>query len=282
MIFFKDSDKYGTINDFLPEQKEFELMDVNQDLPASFGSESEEFFGRFTHLEIKEMLEESTLIEALVKRGYNETRIEIIPHSFYDNRIYINDASTGLTLVHIRLKVDDLFLKKINQSLKMVYIDWLLTQNIRWNIKPFNKKLFEGQEYPGLNIMKEIENFMLILSKRLGAHAIFNVPEYFHDAVLFHKNFKFLDPEKEGIFRAVLKNFHGTNLRKLSDLIHKKRIYIANTAEIYTWKHGEMLFVFQPDIVSRIFDKEYHEKVANYTKYQMRILNKTVDLIDYF
>ena len=76
----------------------------------------------------------------------------------------------------------------------------------------------------------------------MNCYGIFNIPEYFHDAVLFQKNFLFIDPIKQGHFKSILKNFKGRNLRDLSILIHTEKLAFSETKEIYKWKHGEMLF----------------------------------------
>ncbi|MDX1958286.1 MAG: hypothetical protein SFU98_06915 [Leptospiraceae bacterium] len=271
MDFFKDSDKNPSKEKYFPDTNEFELINISKELPAAQEMNAKNFFGVLTEIEIRDLLKDSKLITEINSRGFTNTLVEIAPLSFYDNRIFIR-TDKGETLVHMRLKVDDFYLKKVESNLKMVYIDWLLTQNIRWKNKEFKKKLFEGQEYPGLNVMKEIENFISLLSRKIGAHLIFNIPEYFHDAVLFHKNFKFLDPEKEGTFRAILHNFSKVNLRALSEFIHTEKIWIEEKKEIYNWKHGEMIYSLQEDLGEKIFDASYKRTVLEFGKLKMRIL----------
>ena len=271
MEFFKKSDKSDTFN-FFPEDLELNLGDISHEFQSG-RDESNQVFGRFDKTEVESMLEESQMWKALSERGFNETRLEINILSNLDNRIYIKN-NKGEVLVHIRLKVDDFFLKKIEQTLRMVYIDWLLTQNIKFNFDK-KKELFEGQEYPGLNIFKEITSFIMIMSTKLGAHGIFNVPEYFHDAVLFHRRFKFLDPIKEGKFRAVLNSFKGQNLRKISKAIHENRVIKSSTGEVYLWPHGEMFTASGDSINEQVFDQNYFHKMEKYLNEKYSFMNES-------
>ncbi|EMM82226.1 hypothetical protein LEP1GSC037_3876 [Leptospira interrogans str. 2006001854] len=100
--------------------------------------------------------------------------------------------------------------------------------------------------------MNEITSFIKILAAKLGAYGAFNIPEYFHDAVLFHKSFQFVDPEKEGRFRAILQSFNRTNLRELSDQIHKEK-FMRFPREIFTFGNMEKWFPVSILIWTQLF-----------------------------
>lgn len=263
MKFFKNSDKL-TVSSGPFDLGDLELIDISKELNTSLGLEKK-IFGKFSYDEIYEMLVYSNIFFVLKERGYNQPKLEIEIASEMDNRIFLKTGN-GEILVHIRLKVSDFSLKRVNEFFKMVYIDWLLTQNIKLKNLKDKKKLFQGQKYPGLNIMTEITAFLLLLTRKLGAKGVFNIPEYFHDAVLFHKNFKFLDPEKEGIFRALLFTFRKNNLRFLSNAIHDKKIYNISKNSIYEWQHGEMLSTDDDYLNQMVFDQNYYDKVEKVKK----------------
>jgi hypothetical protein len=268
MNFFKFSDKSDAF-DFTPDHFELNLGELSHEFMAS-RDEVHHFFGRFPKEEINSMLEEAGIWRALYQRGHRETSLEISILSNLDNRIYIKNRK-GEILIHMRLKMDDFDFKKIGENLRMVYIDWLLTQNIRFKNKA-KKSLFVGQEYPGLNIFKEVSSFIMILSEKLGAHGIFNVPEYFHDAVLFKNQFNFLDPMKEGKFRAIINSFKRKNLRNLSAAIHNNLVVKSSTGEPYVWLHGEMFSSKNEMINNRLFDDDYKTIVEKYSNEKYSIL----------
>jgi hypothetical protein len=259
MKFF-DSDK--KFFEFVSESFAWDLSNPAQEFKG-FRLEDGLIFGRFSKEDIWNLLEETNVLTKLKERGYEDFFLETHFISFLDNRIFIKTKDNQV-LIHIRLKLDDFEISKIHQSLRMIYIDWLLTQNVKMGKILGKKKLFSGQEYPGLNIFKEITRFILKISREVGAHGIFNVPEYFHDAVLFHSKFKFLDPKKEAIFLNLISTFKNYNLHLLSELIHTNRIFDEVEQKVYIWKHGEMFFTELVDIENMIFDRGYFEKLENY------------------
>lgn len=258
MSIFSDSDKSAGQSYIDPEA--LGLIDVNREFKTHLGIE-DTLFNRFSVKEVEDLLKEAGMFEILSFRGFPETKLEIHGISDVDNRIFIKTKEDEI-LVHMRLKFSDFLFKKIKESFPMVYIDWLLSQNVRLGKLGEKKKLFEGQEYPGLNIMNEITQFIRMLTKKIGAAGAFNIPEYFHDAVLFHKNFKFLAPEKEGEFRALLRCFKKENLRTLSGAIHSGKILDAQTNQPYSWTYGEMVSSINTYLEKSLFDEEYDSIVA--------------------
>ncbi|XDD49299.1 hypothetical protein AB3N59_12885 [Leptospira sp. WS92.C1] len=258
MSIFSDSDKKKNNPGFLDNQ-ELGMIDISREFHTSLGIENS-LFNRFSIGEVQDMMERSGMFRILQARGYLGFELTLDGISDMDNRIYIKDPSGGI-LVHMRLKFSDFQFKKLDQSYKLVYIDWLLTQNLKMKNLKAKKKLYQGQEYPGLSVMNEITAFIRILATKMGAYGAFNIPEYFHDAVLFHKSFQFVDPEKEGKFRAILQSFGRTNLRELSDQIHSEKIFDGETGEVYLWKYGEMVSCINTYLESELFDEEYYKKV---------------------
>lgn len=275
MDFYRKTDKKKF--DFSSEDFEVTLFNPAEDLKG-FRIEEGLIFNRFSKEEIWEMLSETQVISKLYERGYSDFHLEIQCLSHLDNRIFVKTPKNEI-LIHLRLKLDDFEIKRVGQVLKMIYIDWLLTQNIRFAKKKIKKKLFEGQDYPGLNIFGEITKFILLLTKKVGVHGIFNVPEYFHDAVLFHKNFRYLDPEKEGIFQVMLENFKKIPLHQLSDLIHNNRIYNITHNKTFSWFHGEMFYTEFEEIRELIFNSEYFSVLEEAKKkHKFKILGITHDI----
>ncbi|TGK31714.1 hypothetical protein EHQ12_14565 [Leptospira gomenensis] len=258
MNIFSDSDKKKGNPGFLDGQ-DLGMIDISREFQTSLGIENS-LFNRFSIEEVNAMMEEAGMFRILKARGYVEFEVSLDGISDMDNRIYIKDPSGGV-LVHMRLKFSDFQFKKLDQSYKLVYIDWLLTQNLKMKNLKTKKKLHQGQEYPGLSVMNEITGFIRVLATKMGAYGAFNIPEYFHDAVLFHKSFQFVDPEKEGKFRAILQSFSRNNLRELSDHIHGEKIVNGETGEVYSWKYGEMVSCISSYLESALFDEEYYKKV---------------------
>jgi hypothetical protein len=239
---------------------ELTLVDVSKELNTSLNMEPR-LFNRFRKEEVEDLLNEAGLLRAVHERGFPNSELSIEVLNDYDNRIYIK-TKKGKILIHMRLKVSEFQLKGDEEKFPMVYIDWLLTQNLNFVGPKVKKELYFGQEYPGLNVFTEITTFIRVLAKRLGASGAFNVPEYFHDAVLFARKFRFIDPEKEGSFRALIRSFKGVNLRVLSSRIHKNQVFYES-GEPYIWKYGEMISCTDIYLEKKVFHETYFKRVED-------------------
>jgi hypothetical protein len=260
-MIFGDSDKQSkNPNDLI----NFDSVDFNSDLNTNLNIE-EKLFGKLNHEELYTMFEKAGIIRKLKERGYEDCEFITEFISNLDNRIFIKSKEQEI-LIHIRLKFSDFFIKAINENRKMIYIDWLLTQNVKLGTTLHKKKLFPGQEYPGLNIFGEFTNFIFLLYSELNCYGVFNIPEYFHDAVLFQKNFKFVSPEKQGYFLCLLDTFKNIPIRKISNLIQENKIYFKEKDEVFIWLHGEMLSTENEQLKESIFDKDYFERVKKFQK----------------
>lgn len=269
MGVFSSTDKKKNQENWL-NLDELSLLDVSKDLNTSLNMEPK-LFNRFRKEEVEDLLEQSGLLTAVKKRGILEPVVELEILNDYDNRVYVKTKQKKI-LVHTRLKVSQFQLKGSDDQFPMIYIDWLLTQNLNFEPATLKKELYFGQEYPGLNVLNEFTEFIQILSKKLGTSGAFNVPEYFHDAVLFSRKFRFIDPSKEGIFRALVKCFRKINLRNLSSLIHQNKVVFAN-GDPYEWKYGEMISCTDPYLEKKVFDESYFRKLEEVkNKYTFKIL----------
>lgn len=258
MGVFDSSDKKNRSSDWL-DLTDLAMVDLSKELNTAL-SPQDMVFGKFAKSEIIGIMRESNLLPMIEARGYHDTKIEINVLSDLDNRIFVKTQADEV-LVHMRLKFSDFAMGRDMLEYKMVYIDWLLTQNVRLRPGTYKKNLFFGQEYPGLAIFVEITEFIRLLTKKLGAHGVFNIPEYFHDAVLFRNNFRYLDPRREGEFRALLDLSPKIRIRDLSNAIHNRQLVWKETGLEFQWFHGEMLTTIDPMLEAKVFHESYFKQV---------------------
>jgi hypothetical protein len=274
MSFFKNSDKKSIYNPDWFDLEPLENVDFNSDFQSTQLTEFK-LFNQFSKSEIDQKLAEVGIYDKLFERGYSNFKMELNHTGPLDNRIYIKDNLDRI-LVHIRLKLGDFQKRKIPIIYKLVYIDWLMTQNFRSPKKNKSPSLFLGQEYPGLGLMVEIKSFVKKIAKEVGAHGVFNVPEYFHDAVLFHKDFLFLQPEKESAFRLILSTFKKVSLRKLSEWVHSGQI-LDQDGNPYEWNYREMLSPLDPGMEKAFFSEHYFKKIRSLER-SMKFTRKEIDV----
>lgn len=267
-MIFDDSDKK---NFEKPIELDLDLVDPNSDLNTSLKI-GNLLFAKLEEKEVFELVQDSGIIRKLNDRKFFDIDFSIEYLSDLDNRIYLK-TKKGEVLVHIRLKFADFYIKKISENRKMIYIDWLLTQNVHLDSELHHKKLFKGQEYPGLNLFKEITIFIFMIHKKIQSYGVFNIPEYFHDAILFQKEFRFVDPEKEAYFKKLQVEFKNYTIRELSNLIHENKIFFKSNGNQFLWNHGEMLSTMNEFIYSSIFDDDYKTQYKKFFETNFEIRN---------
>jgi hypothetical protein len=259
----------------LPEITNDELLDDLHVKPLIEGKVGNKtyIFGKFSEQEIYELMNWSGVFEKIKLKGYDEFNLELQYLSEMDQRIFVK--SKGEVLIHIRLKLS-YFRFRFSPgapSRKLLYIDWLMTRDPKRKDQ-LRKPLFPGQDAPGLGIINEVADFIFNLALGLGVKGAFNIPEYFHDAVLFHRQFRFYDPQREAFFRALLRDLRRYGVREISDALIQNRI-IDQDGQIVNWIPGEMITLIDPEFSDFIWNKDYFMKIVRYLKrFNFRLVEK--------
>ncbi len=228
-------------------------------------------FGKYTENEIRELLDWSGVFEGLRAKGYDEFDVHLQYLSELDQRIFVR--TNGENLIHLRLKVAN-FRFRLHPHAperRLLYIDWLNTRHIKTkHVRP--ERLFPGQDLPGLGIFGQLSDFMANLALGVGARGMVNIPEYFHDALLFHRFCKFYDPEKEINFRGMIRDLRGYGARRISAALAGGTIRDARGQTI-PWTSGEMLSALDDNLEQFLWTPEYHRRVAEgLTRVKFRII----------
>ncbi len=221
-------------------------------------------FGKFSREDIEKQMEWSGITSALKEKGYENTEMELNYLSELDQRIFVRQDEQ--VLIHIRLKLSHFRFRLHPETprIKLLYIDWLLTQHPHSrNIR--EERLFPGQDLPGLGIFPQLTTFLRNLALGVGARGAFNIPEYFHDAMLFHRQFNFYDPLREAFFRGIIRDLRRYGAREISHAFGENRILDQN-GDALDWKPGEMISILSPDLADRIWSPEYYTRVVRELK----------------
>ncbi len=193
--------------------QDLEEIDFSDELLGAtrFGDGKKLFLSTYTEEELWHALEKAQIITELKARGYYPIKLEIDFLTERDHRFYL--TYKGEKILHMRLRLSHFKLHRhpLMPALKMLFIDWLESRHIlrahdKKTNRAWEKMLFPGQDFPGLGIFNRTETFLRNLVVDTHAYGGFNLPEYFHDALLFHRAFRFYDPAKEAFFRSLLRD----------------------------------------------------------------------------
>lgn len=241
--------------------------DIVQDLREHRGNDL--LLGRFTEKEVIEALKENGVWKRLQEKGFAQPKLTIRSIDPFRQRLRIHAAEKGPETdenLLCELRVFDARLKGTNPldgtpyQMDALVIDWLVFQNPRAAFHPGRQKL-PGQSYPGLGILRIAMGVILDLAKQIGKEAVVNIPEYYHNAVLYHPAFRFFLPEIEGKFLALKKFLGHRSLAEASGLVTSQKIKDENTNQTFHWKAHEQILGLSPKIKEYFDSPHYLEKV---------------------
>ncbi len=247
--------------------QDLEEIDFADELPAAthFTSGGKQLFlSTYDEQQLWQALERAQIMSELKNRGYYPVKLEIEFLTERDHRFYLTFKGEKILHMRLRLSFFKLHRHPLMPATKMLFIDWLQSRHILKG-QGGARGLFPGQDVPGLGIFNRIDVFLRNLVVATHAYGGFNLPEYFHDALLFHRAFKFYDPAKEAFFRALLRDLHGHGAREISRALSDGRIR-DKKKQVLEWHGGEMLIFTHKPYADVIFNERYNRDVLQHMR----------------
>jgi hypothetical protein len=148
------------------------------------------------------------IAEIFRKLGIPDIHYKIDVSDPYEHKFYI---WSGGVFDDIHKVVEIVLKKKVlkvpskrdpgHKYIEFLYIEWLLMQH---PFAPFSDKKprLPGQRFPGLRIGNHVLEILYNTAKKIHTYGLANSPNYLHTAIIFSKEFKFIDPAKEAIAQA--------------------------------------------------------------------------------
>lgn len=226
------------------------------------------FLGRYSLAEIEVVLRKRNFIKDAKKRKLWPLDYDIDSSDFpplQRFRIYYGNKHADKLIVDLKLK-EALYRPKPEiasffnaNKFKFLNLEWLTLQN---PLKEFSheKTPLPGQVHPGLSLGKKVRDLFVYLARLLKDDGLLAFPAYFHNAILFSRSFKFINPEKEGEISAILRSFPEVSFKQLAWIVHLNCL-IKNSGEIYEWKAEEQIYPLNTELIEYFQSKDYSVKV---------------------
>ncbi len=168
------------------------------------------FLGFYTHQGLLKAFNQYGLSRILTHKGYPSPYItfNILEGNRERLRVYPSKTDCNEPLVDIVVKIDhnpSWNSDKLNLPVltsPCLYVEWLCLQDPKRSYRDLEIPL-PGQKFPGLGIGWKVMIIIKLLARRIGAAAIYNMPEYYHTARLYHRFFRYADPNLEGRLQAI-------------------------------------------------------------------------------
>jgi len=186
---------------------------------SGVGDESDGLFLDYYSVEgLRLVLLRYGFMDALNRRGIEKPRLSLHRHAEgYDILRIFRDRSES-PLIELVAQVGPLSAEAAGSidacGQKFLSVRWLRMQNPTAKPTP-GRPLFPGQDHPGLGLGREMMALLQLICVRLDLDGVIELPERLHNAALYFRRFRFIDPEMQGVLTAILRD---TRDRKLAEL----------------------------------------------------------------
>jgi hypothetical protein len=237
------------------------------------------FLGRYSHQGLIEAFQQYNLLRTLEHKGYPS------PHITFDSldgnrerlRVFPTSTESSEPLVDIILRIDNNptfnsgSLRFPSFPGSCLYVEWLCLQDPNRSYRDLEIPL-PGQKYPGLGIGWKVMIIIKLLAKRIGSGAIYNMPEYYHTARLYHRFFRYADPLLEGRLQAIDRDTFPLHLVDTSwAFLHGLVLQNDSAAD---WLPGPQILPLHPQLI-KFFNSEAY---ADQTRKALKEEQFTLDL----
>lgn len=207
------------------------------------------FLGRFDAAALQREFADAGLLEGLARRGYACVSIEL-SRADNEHRFLVREAGPHGAgpppLIEVRCAEEVLLARDLEPSpigfevLSVLAIRWLAMQDPRGQFSEDRPPL-PGQLFPGLGLARPLILRIHAWAKAWGKDALVNVPEYFHNAVLYSAVYRFVSPARQGVFEALVRDLAPLPLGAASAAVEEGRVARVDSEEVLVWEPGEMI-----------------------------------------
>jgi len=263
---FQSHDRSPRLNlEISPEELQLELAKIPTPL----------FLGRYSKEEIRAKFERHAILPALRKLGFDPLILEVLSDGLVEHRVMVHTGGRDYDkiLLELRLregvfKVRDtiarvkpsLIAMLRDETIPMLWIDWLLLQNPQQKFAPGKPPLPE-QKHPGLGLLNLVVPLLGEFARETMKHAVLDIPEHFHGAIFYSRWMRFFNPEMEGRMKAILRDLAGYPLAAKSWAILMDCLFNAELGRFEDWKPGEQIYPLAPSL-ENYFNSPIYKELA--------------------
>jgi len=184
-------------------------------------------------------LERYGFLQMLRDKGFEDVVLDVDtsePPSHTMRIYYGGRRDPDHLLIEIVLQFRTLTLPaRRRREYRMLSIEWLVMQDPRREF-PRDRPSLPDQEHPGLGLFRWLAELLRLIAVRLECDGLMNRPAHFHNAFLYGKEMKFVDPRDEGLLRALERDVLGDlSLHEATRLIDDGRV-VDDAGTVVRWQ----------------------------------------------
>ena len=244
--------------DLTREPADAEWRLTEEDLAGVLGQpEPTRFLNYYTRHGIELALERYGFLDRLSSKGFRNPRLELDLGDPASHTLRVFESGVEEPLIEMRLRRDG----RTVPGMQLLEIGWLMLQDPRDSFAPGRPGL-PGQKHPSLGLLQEVVSLLVIVCERLGLDGMFFTPAHYHLAVQSRRHARFLEPENEARFRALMEVLGGLRLAEATHALENGRVVDPAGGETVRWKPAPMVLPLTERLKRRTGSKEYENSVA--------------------
>ncbi len=212
-----------------------EMDDVAEDLGLST-PRRRLLLGFYSAEGLEHALHRYGILSELRRMGYGPFRVEI-QNEGVGQSARLLDVKSGQALI------EAVFERQQIAGARMLYVHWVALRNPRARFAPERPQL-PGQEVPGLGLAREVLELLSRMAARLGLEGIAFRPAAYHLAFRGRQTLRFVDPERQGRFEALVEALRDLPLVEATRAVAEGRVRLDG--QPYRWETDEMVQWLEP------------------------------------
>lgn len=198
---------------------ELSFEDVEVELGLRAAPERKVMLGTYTLEGMEYALFRFGVLTFLERRGYGNLRVEFGTGSSGGERVTVYGDAEGETHTLIECVME----RQLLAGRPGLYVHWLALRDPRARFSE-RRPQFPGQDVPGLGLAREIAQMILLASQRIGVEGVGFTPAWYHTAYVVRQRFRFVEPEQQGLFEAMVRDLGRLGLSETSRAIAAGRL----------------------------------------------------------
>lgn len=178
-------------------------------------------FGLFTADQVMADFARAGILTRCRSLGYDDLRSELGGRDAFETRFSLlgrhPDLEAPHRLIDLRTHQCELVasspLDGEEMRMRAILLDWISMADAT---RPLPADALPGQAHPGLGLFRPAYRLTMGYLRRTHFDAVVNVPEHFHNAVLYSRDFHFFDPARQGMLAALMADLMRHGLARAS------------------------------------------------------------------
>ena len=225
------------------------------------------FLDYFSKVGVELLLERFGLLQQLRMRGFRTPELLLeLDHPLGQTLKIYADAAHRHLLVELRVNRS----RRLVPGCEVVVVEWLLLQNPTASFAKPDEAL-PGQSHPGLGLVGEFFGWLVVVCEALTLDGTYFRPSHYHVAALARRFARFLDPEHEGLFRALAALLGNQSLSAASRLVEVGGVRDLVSGETVRWEGFPMVVAASAALRQRLTAPDY-ERVATAAQARLQLV----------